>query len=175
MSNLVEARTDIEIEETQFDSGISESFAQKLGQSVNFVNRRQNNVFDFKFLGSARPLFGGEDGTRGFIFAAEIVGISGYYRIAGDSGSSVIDIHWLNSSGDQGTILSTKITIDNTATDARPFYKNLLDASSSAPSGVTLPVFQKTQFIAGDTLRVDLDSSSSNVRDLVLNIHYRPI
>jgi hypothetical protein len=112
--------------------------------------------------------------VRGFIFDAEIVGISGYIRLSGTAGNTVLDLHWNNGSSDQGTALSTKLTIANTAADGVVFYRNLIDASSSAPTGVTLPVFSKTQFDQGDFIRVDVDSNATAAHDIVLNIHYRP-
>lgn len=174
MAKVSPERRDIQQPEVQFNAGVNEATFSKLGASVNFINERQNNVFDFKFLGPFRPLSGGEDGARGFIFDCDIVGISGYIRGTGTSGSTILDMHWLNTSGDQGTVFSTKLTIANTAADNSIFYKNLIDATSYAGSGITLPVFSKTEFDQGNTIRVDVDSNAVAAHDITLNIHYRP-
>jgi hypothetical protein len=173
MTDITEARTNIQTEEASFRASVSEALAFRLGQSINFINKKQHKAYDFKFLGPFRTLNGGEDGARGFIEDVEIVGISGYIRLSGSSGTTTIDLHLVRS-GDQGTIFSTKLSINSTATDGVNFWKNLVNVGESSETGITNPVFSTTNLNQGDVIRCDVDSNATGAYDLTVNIHYRP-
>jgi hypothetical protein len=173
-TEIAPERKQLFAEELDYKSAVSERSLFKVGAGINFINTRQNNVFDFKFLGPMRTLLGGEDGGRGFIFNSSIVGVSGILRLPGSSGNTVVDIHLIRAGADLGTILSTKLTIPFSTSGIVHFYKNLIDASSYVPSGLTLPVFSVTDFNAGDVLRMDLDTTAIGAFDLTYNLHYRP-
>ena len=174
MTDIAGARRNLQIEELQTESGVSEATFQKLGSSVNFVNNFQNKAFEYKFLGPFRPISGGEDGVRSLIFNAEIVGLSGYIRQSGTSGTTQVDIHSITGSTDNGAILSTPLSLTSAASNGIVFFTELLTPSSSGGTGITLPVFSATDFNAGDGFRVDLVSNADDALDLTLTIHYRP-
>jgi len=174
MTEITGVRKNIQIEEVQTEAGISEAVAQKIGSSMNFINNFQNKGFDFKFLNKFAPISGGEDGVRGLIFNAEIIGLSGYIRQSGSSGSTVIDIHSLTGATDNGSILSTPLTLTSAVSNGLVFFTDLLTPNSSGGTGVTLPVFSTVNLNAGQGLRVDLVSNAIDALDLSLTIHYRP-
>lgn len=174
MTDITDARALIQIEEVENGAGVSTGTWNKIGGSVNFINNRQNKAFEYKFLGPYRPLFGGEDGVRAFIYPTEIVGFSGYVRVSGTSGTTTIDIHSITGSTDNGSILTVKPSITSAADNGIVFFTNLVTGGNSAGTGITLPTFATTQFDSGDGIRVDLDSNASDAFDLSLTIHYRP-
>tara|TARA_R110002020_G_scaffold89116_1_gene218095 strand:- start:56 stop:583 length:528 start_codon:yes stop_codon:yes gene_type:complete len=174
MTDITGARKNLQIQELQTESGVSEATFQKLGSSVNFVNNFQNKAFEYKFMGPFRAISGGEDGVRSLIFNAEIVGLSGYIRQSGTSGTTSIDIHSITGSTDNGTVLSTPLSITSSTADGIVFFTELLTPNSSGGTGITLPVFSTTDFSAGQGFRVDLTGNASDALDLTLTIHYRP-
>ena len=177
MTAITDALNTIQQEEVDFNSSVSEATLTRMGAVSNLIANRSNKAFDFKFLGPFRGLNGGEDGARGLIWDAEIVGISGYIRLTGSSGTTTIDIHSITGSTDNGTILNAKLAITSAATDGIAFYTNYLDASSSGGTGITLPTFTAAAnrlLNAGDALRVDVDGNATGAYDLSINIHYRP-
>lgn len=174
MTDILESRTNIQSEEAQFRASVSEALAFRLGQSINFINKRQHKSFDFKFFGAFRPLNGGEDGVQGLIENVEIVGITGYLRITGASGTTTVDVHQIRAGVDLGSILSTKLQITSAAANGINFGNHIPDADESEPTGITLPVFSTVNLNRFDTLRVDLDGNANGARDLIMQIHYRP-
>ena len=171
MADITPVKSNILNEEADYRSALSESFFNKLGGSINFINDKQSSVHMFTYLG---PFKTGEGNDGGIVFTNDcsIVAVSGYIRDSGSSGSTVVDIHRVTSAGDQGTILSTKLTIPSTVT-AVPWGKNFVYVTEQA-SGTTLPVASTTDFNAFDFLRIDIDSVAVAARDLIINLWYRP-
>jgi hypothetical protein len=180
MSNLVEARQDIELEEARFRGGVSEAFATKIGQSLNFVNRRQYDKHSWNLNGPYKTGQGstGVDGIFTFLFDAEIVGF--YYfsgNVISPSGYTEVDLHWYDvaTGADQGTIFSTKPRVDSTAANNSYTVRDVLNSTTlKNPTGHTLAVLNKTQFDAGDALRLDLDSAMSGANNFQFSIFFRP-
>ena len=178
MTRVVPSLNEIQQEEVSFNASISEATLSRISALANLIAEQSNKDFDFKFLGAFRPLNGGEDGARVFIWDSQLTGISGHLRLSGASGTTTIDIHKIDTDGtDLGTIFSTKISITSAAADGAVFYTNFLDASSNAPTGVTNGVETNAAaliFNQGQGLRVDLDGVALSARDLTINAHYRP-
>lgn len=178
MTKVTEALNIIQTEEVNFNASISESTLTRVGAVSNLIAARSNKAFDFKFLGPFKKINGGEDGARVFIWDSQIVGISGHIRLSGASGTTVIDIHKIDTDGtDLGTILSTKISITSAAVDGVVFYTNFLDASENSPTGITNGINTNASsliFNQGQGLRVDIQSIATAQRDLTINAHYRP-
>lgn len=178
MTKVTEALNVIQEEEVQFNSSVSEATLFRMGALSNLIAARSNKAFDFKFLGPYRPLSGGEDGARVFLWDSQITGISGYIRLSGASGTTTVDIHKIDTDGtDLGTIFSTKISITSAAVDGVVFYTNFLDLTANAPTGITNGVELSAailEFDQGQGLRVDVDSNAVGSRDLTINAHYRP-
>lgn len=174
MTEITSERKNIQIEEVDYKSGVAERTFFKIGAAINFINKAQNSIFDFKFNGQFIKLFGGEDGGRGFIFDAELVGISGLVRVTGSSGNTILDLHLIRNDVDLGSILTTKLIINFNAPSPSGFYKNYLDLTEYADSNITLPVFSSRDIQQGDVLRADLDQNATGALDLSVNIHFRP-
>lgn len=173
MTEVVAAKKNIQIEEIDFRSPISEATWTKISGSLNFINNYQNKAFDFKFLGPFKPLSIPEDGSKTELFDYEIVGISGMLFLTGTSGTTELDIETYTGGVSNGSILSTTLTILSSSPVAQ-FYVDLLTPLSSATTGVTLPVFSSTEFNAGDAIAPKLISNATNANNLIVNVHYRP-
>lgn len=178
MSNLAESRQDIELEDVAYRASVSEAVANKIGTSINFINRRQCDQHAWHLNGDY-ALGAGSTGTDGifvFLFDAEIVGFSYYNQETGTSGSTTVDVHWLSGGGtDEGSIFSTLPDVDSTASNGTyTVYDQINSTTLSNPTGHTLAVLSKTDFVAGDALRLDLDSAMSGADTFQLIIHYRP-
>lgn len=178
MTRVTPALNELQEEEVNFNSSISEATLTRMSAVSNLIAERSNKSFDFRFLGPFRDLNGGEDGYQVAIWKSQVTGISGGLRVSGDSGTSTIDIHKIDTDGtDLGTIFSTKISITSAASNGVIFYTNFLDASSNAPTGVTVPVELSADALVleqGQGLRVDIDGNAVAARDLSININYRP-
>jgi len=173
MTDILDARNLIQQEETRTRAPVSETLLNRVGASNNFIVNRQYKSLDFKFLGPFRSLFGGEDGTRGTIVNSEIIGVTGYIRVTGSSGTTTVDCHLIRAGADLGSIFSTPLSISSAASDGISFYTNTVFASSQGGTGVTLPVISVSNINEGDSLRVDLDSNAVGAFDISFNIHYR--
>ena len=179
MSNLSEARQDLELEDVAYRASVSEAVANKLGASINFINRRQYDTHSWHINGDYSTGTGsvGLDGIFVFLFDVEIVGFSYYVGNVGVSGTTTVDVHYLSGGvTDNGTIFSTKPSVTTTA--AAGSYTSYNQDSSTTlhnPTGHTLAVLSKTTFLAGEAVRLDLDATMSEANNFQFSIQYRPI
>ena len=176
MANLQEARELVQSEEVQFRSAISEQLLSKIGANQNHIFLRQYDKHSWNLNGPYHLGVGssGLDGVFPFLFDVEITGFWYYADTIGD-GTTTIDIHWLNA-GDQGSIFSTHPSVDATASDQSvTIYRQTDSTTLSNPTGHTLAVLSKTQFSAGDSLRLDLDAAMTGASDFQFGIFFRPI
>lgn len=178
MSNLTEARKDIELEDVAFRSSISEAVGNKIGASINFINRRQYDKHSWNLNGSYALGVGstGPDGVFTFLFDVEVVGFSYYAGTIGNTGQTIVDIHWISSgTTDEGTIFTTRPEVDTTASNNTITTRDVLNSTTlSNPTGHTLAVLNKTEFDAGDTLRLDLDDAMTGANNFQFTIFFRP-
>lgn len=179
MSNLAEARKDIELEDVAFRSSISEAVGNKIGASLNFINRRQLDKHNFNLNGPYAMGAGstGADGIFVFPFDAELVAYALYNETSGISGTTEIDIKELSPGGAVvGSIFSTTPKIATTAASgAFSAYRFVDSTTLAAPTGHTLAVATTTTFTEGSALRLDLVSAMSGARTLDFTIYFRPI
>lgn len=178
MSNLAESRQDLELEDVAYRASVSEAVANKIGTSINFINRRQCDQHAWHLNGDYTLGAGsvGTDGIFVFLFDAEIIGFSYYNQETGASGTTEVDVHWLSGGDtDEGSIFSTLPSVDSTAANGTyTLYDQLNTNTISNPTGHTLAVLSKTDFVSGDALRLDLDTVMSGANGFQLIIHYRP-
>lgn len=178
MTDIADFRRNVQIEETEYKSAISESTAQKMGASVNFINNRQFDQHSFNLNGAYQLGVGstGVDGIYPIIMNMELVAVTIYSIDAGVSGSTTFDIHWLSASGvDQGSIFSTKPSISSSAPNNSFGIKGLItEVPDFGGTGITLPVLSKTEFNVGNALRFDIDSAMSSAQNAGLTFHFRP-
>lgn len=178
MSNLVEARSDIEREEAAFRSSVSAALATKLGQSINFINRRQFDSHAFNFNGRYALGVGvlGSDCMFPCLFNMEILGVSFFNRKAGTSGTTEFDVErYTAANTSAGSIFGTTPKITNTASDFTwGIYDKLNDTTVKTATGVTIPTVTTVNLNAGDILVCKIVSAMSDAEDCSILIHYRP-
>lgn len=166
-------------EEADYRSALSEAFFTKIGGLTNHIFNRQLFYKEFICNGDYRTGGGivGFDGIFTPVFDYEIVSIQFSNVVSGSSGTTEIDVHLIDSGGDQGTIFSTKPSIDSTASDNVIAVKSFIttQAGDISPTGTVLPALSVTnEFSAGEGLRVDLDTVMTGARNFNLTISYRP-
>ena len=179
MTDITEQRINIQQEETAYRASVSEATATRIGSSINFINKRQFDLHEFKLNGPYGPFspLTGADGLYIFPSNGEIVAVGGYSLIAGSGGSTTLDIHRLTSPGvDVGSIFSTLPSFASSSGDDAYFLYDFLNATTvKTGTGVTLPVLSTTNFNAGDALRIDLDAAQSGgPENCGLTIYFRP-
>lgn len=178
MSNLPEARTDIEIEEVSYRSSVAESTFQRMGQGINFVNRRQADSWQFNYNGLTRLFVGTEaaDGVFPCQFNMEITAISAFYRRGGTSSSTIFDIKRIISPETAGTsIFSIKPEFDSTGGNNNYFLEDFLNSTTVAQgTGITIPTLVDVNLNAGDVLELVIDQAMPDAEDLMVSIFYRP-
>jgi len=178
MTDITEARDNIQVEEADFRSPFSEAYNFKVGGAVNFINKRQYDQRSFQLNGSYALGVGqlGADQIIPILFDMEIVGFSYWNGASGTSGSSIFDIHRLTGGDtDAGTIFSTKPEFDSTAADnTYTVYDAANAATLSLPTGHTLAVLSTTLFDAGDALRLDIDAAMPGASNAGVYLFIRP-
>jgi hypothetical protein len=178
MAEITPSRKVIEQEDTAYRRSVSEAILTKFGAQSNFINTYQNDIKEWKLNGSYSVATGLTffDGVASFFWNSEIVGIFFYNGQSGSSGTTEFDIIWKNKAGaDQGSIFSTTPKINSTSANETIGYKNLITTTETSPTGVTLPVFSKTEFLEGESLYLKLNSSMVSANNCGLTIFYRPI
>ncbi len=179
MAKLTATKNDIYQEDVDYKSAVSEFMLSKIGQSINFINDKQMCVYDFKFLGKFYKISGGEDGAMVLPFDIEICGISWRLRSCGDSGTTILDLHKVNSSGvDQGSLLTYGWYIPHNELDNAGFFKNYISGTSNdmAETGNIMPIIPDADRLlsAGESLRIDVEGNATNAQDLAIHLFYRP-
>ena len=154
MSDLPGVRKYVQTEESRFRSAVSESLAQKLGSSINFINTYQKYDKLFMINGYYNNLsipFYGLDGIFVLPDDAEITNAQMFVRQAGSGGSTQLDIKYATTPGGAWTsIFSTLPAINYSAGNFAWCYNG-----SSFPN-TTAPVLSVTQIQAGWALRCDV-------------------
>ena len=183
MSEITAARYNIQVEEVQYSSAVSESTFNKIGGSINHINTYQNNFLEFGFLKAISPngtptynqgqsVPAVMSGIEPFIDSCEIYKVALIHGTSGSSGTSELDIEWAaHGSGTWATIFSTTPKATSSTASNTSWVTGL-----AAPTGITTPVLSKTTFAVGDRLRckvVTLQVGSPN--EFMLRIFYRPL
>jgi hypothetical protein len=179
MTDVTEQRINLQSEETDYKSAVSESLLTRTAAAINFINKRQHDTkqFDLNGLYSKGVSTFAKDGIFPCLFDLEIVGISMFNRRVGTSGTTTLDLLWYSDSGtEEGTIFSTKPAMDTNVGNNAYFIRNFLTATTvTAPgSGATIPVLSKTNFNAGDMIQLKIDAAMAGAEDCSLLIHFRP-
>jgi hypothetical protein len=192
MSDLVSVRAMIQLEETQYRRAITESLAQKLGKSINFINTRQYDSIEAMAAGQYGVVLTSlgvfpQQFCENYVAPVdiEVMGIIVHAGIVGSSGSTVLDIHSLTDNGatDNGTIFSVKPSVTSAVTDnlyGGKYYDPETATTvtfGSTPAGIVLGTFTTFPFPVdqGDALRFDIDSVMGGTpTDIALRLFIRP-
>lgn len=178
MTDITDARTIIQEEETRFRAPVSESMFTRVGGAINFINNRQYDSHPWHLNGPYAQ-FGtapGPDGVFPVLVDIELFGYIMYSGTTGVSGITILDIHRLSGGGtDNGSIFSTRPQISTAAANGSYSFINVIDSIDLAlPTGHTKAVFSSTQFNAGDALRLDIDSAMSGAQNINFQLLFRP-
>lgn len=160
---------------------VSEGTLKDFAAQSNFINDFQTDIKEFKLNGSYSVATGITffDGVASFFYNSEIVGITFYSGQGGTSGTTAFDIRWKNADGvDQGSIFSTTPKIASTAANETVMQQNFVTGNQKpavTPTGVTLGVLSKTEFLEGESVYMVLNSSMVSAQNAGITIFYRPI
>jgi len=177
MTDITDARTLIQEEETRYRAPASESMFTRVGGAINHIMNRQYDTHSFFLNGRYTPGAGtvNLDGLYVFQFDVEVVAISFGNAVPGTTGNTTIDIHKLTGGGtDAGSIFTVKPAITTSAGADSYAAENYETATSVSPAGYTLPTLTSLNFDQFEALRLDLDSAMTGAENLFFNIHFRP-
>ena len=179
MADVTPSKNNLQQEEVDFKSALSEQLMTKIAGSVNFINDRQFCTFKFDFLGKFKVISGGEDGAVIMPMDVEICAISFRLRDTGSAGSTSFNLRRVNTDGSQTTLfdLFSSTAIPATETNEKGFYRNYITGTYSLPGGLTtsFPISDANRLIdAGQGIRIDLIENATDAQDLSITIFYRP-
>ena len=184
MTDIVGSRSIlIQQESVDFQSAVSEAVLTTIGQLVNFNSQFQHNRRNFLVNGQV-SLASTLTGVDGAFFLFKNVQIVGYAMSLGDTGtvgSTVIDVHLIDTDGvHQGSIFDTQPKVDNSAADDSAYITEFFAEDGTenvlaAPANHTPGVFANRSFSAGETLRFDVDTGATSSSDLTFTLIYRPV
>lgn len=188
--DLTAARRLIQEEETRYRAAVSEAVAQKMGQTMNFISKRQYDVKDFRLNGPydivAAPQFA-VDGIYVFPFDVEIINLTIYNFVPGSSGTTELDLKRATSSGGSwSSIFSVTPKITSAATDPDGAYGlsyDIVDGTlgqtwnlNTPGTGVTMGQLTSAPFNVdkGDAIRVDKITHMTGAQNCGLLVYFRP-
>lgn len=161
-----------------YKRAVSEAMLRKHAAQNNFVNERQTDIKTFHLNGSYSVATGIVffDGVATFLYDSEIVGVDFWNGQAGTSGLTDYDIEWLNTGGGAGgSIFSQTPQIIPSAGNTARGFVNLQSGQTIGGTGITLPTFSKTQFLAGEAIYFRINSAMVSAMNCGLSVFYRPI
>jgi hypothetical protein len=175
--DVTSSREILKVGDISFKRPVSEAILSRFAATNNFINKFQVDYVSFFLNGPysvASGLFG-MDGAYTMFTKSEIVGVQIWNAIAGTSGTTALDIRWINQSGvGQGSIFSTTPKISSSAANGTRGFKNLETGNNFTMTGVTLPVLSKTTFLEGETLYLEVDSTMVGAQNCALTLFIRP-
>lgn len=164
-------------ESFRYRGAVSEALLYALGAMCNFLNLRHIETKRFT-VGGMYNLFtlpyNAVDGIHTFEFDSEIVNIWIYSLLKGTGGTTELDLKWKakDSSTWQSIFVGAGGVTPKVNSSAADY--EVCGIGNNKP-GFVAPVPIKTQFVAGDAIRMDLISSMSGSptgTGIILN--YRP-
>ena len=179
MSDISPLKKMIQVEEARYPAAASESFASRVGSSINFIKLYQlmekEWVLDGRYVTDAGPQTS-VDGAIPIGRDLEIVGFFMYSAVAGSSGSTEIDIKRHTTSGSAGSsIFTVRPQISFTAGNNAFLMVWFNPAETlSNPSGTTLPTLPSYNLDKGDALTLDFVGRQLNGESLTVSLMVRP-
>jgi hypothetical protein len=160
-----------------YNRPVSEAILSTFASTNNFISKFQTDYHSFFLNGTygiTSGLFGLDGAYTGFS-AFDIVGVTIWNAVAGVSGTTALDIFWINQAGvNQSSIFSTTPKISSAASNGTRGFRNLETGNDFTMPGVTLPVLSKTQFLEGETLYMKINSTMSQAQNCALTLNIRP-
>lgn len=176
--DVVASREVLKIGDISYKRSLSEAIFSRFAATNNFISKFQTDYVSFFLNGSysvSSGLFGYDGAYTGF-YNFEIVGVQIWNAISGSSGTTELDIHWIDQSGvNQGSIFSVTPNIDSTASNGTRGFRNLQTGNDYTMTGVTLPTLSKTTFLEGETLYLVINNAMIEAQNAALTLNIRPI
>lgn len=172
------SREILRVGEVSYKRPITEAVFTRVAAQNNFINFYQTDYHSFFLNGTYSIVSGqfGYDGAYVGFYNFEIVGVSIFNAVAGTSGTTALDIHWINQAGvNQGSIFSVTPKISSAASNGTRGFRNLVSGNDYTMTGVTLPTLAKTTFLEGETLYLVVNSTMAQAQNCALTINTRPI
>lgn len=176
MTMINPERTFMQKEEAAYGAAVTEALLSKLGAQLNFLNLRHHETKRFTINGNydissvATLPYNAIDGLHVFEFDCEILNIWIYNREKGTAGTTQLDLKWKSSSGSSwASIFSTLPSFTTTASNFESC------SVGESKTGFVAPVLSKTNFNAGDMIRMDLNTCmTGNPKGCGIILNYRP-
>lgn len=184
MAEITPQRQNLLVEETDFNSSLSESLFQKMGSSVNFLNDFQydSHIWIANGVTSLFTSLTGLDGAFQFLFNAELMGVALYFQNKTFTGSGTtkyeIDLTRVTSPGSAGSsIFSTLPAIDDTSPNTNSYFVYNFNSSSFTKdvTGSVEPILASGANVdAGDLVTWSITETISTMEDASVRLFYRP-
>lgn len=184
MVDITDQRQNIQEEESDFNSAISEAYAFKVGSSINFINNKQydSHIWIANGVTSLFTSLTGLDGAFQFLFDAELMGVALYFQNKTFTGSGLtkyeIDLVRVTSPGSSGSSLfSTLPAIDDTSPNTNSYFVYNFNSSSFTKdvTGSVAPVLASGANVdAGDLVTWSITETISTMEDASVRLFYRP-
>lgn len=174
---VVPSRELMYVGDVAYQRSVSESLLGRFAATNNFISKFQTDYIAYFLNGSYSFAAGsfGFDGAYTCFTKMEIVGVAAWNAISGVSGTTTFDIKYIDVNNiDQGSIFSTKPSIDSTSSNATRGFRNLETGNDFTMTGVTLPVLSKTTFEEGETLYFELSDAMLSAQNCSLQLNIRP-
>ena len=172
------SREVLKIGDISYKRSVSEAIMSRFSATNNFISKFQTDYVSFFLNGSysvSSGLFGYDGAYTGF-YNFEIVGVQIWNAISGSSGTTELDIRWINQAGaDQGSIFSVTPKINSTSSNGTRGFRNLETGNDFTMTGVTLPELSKSQFLEGETLYMLINDTMIEAQNCALTLNIRPI
>ena len=175
MADLPYERKNIQIEETQFRASVSESFSQKIGSAINFINDRQYDTKTFQINGRLQFLTNfpilGIDGMIFVPFNIEVFEVMVYQNIAGTSGTTDLDVKYATTPGGSFASIFTQ------SPKIASVEGNYSWITTTVYSGSSVnPILAPIVIPAGSALRLDcIAVQSGDPRGAGIVLLHRPV
>jgi len=177
MTDLVEQRINIQQEEVSFEAAVSEGTFSRMGQAVNFINKRQFDSFKFDLNGPYYISGSINSADGGFFvpFDLKIIGISLRNAQAGTLGQTNVDFELFRGSGSSlGSILTVLPEIKAAAPNDS-YVASINGTNYGVVAGETVaPVLSVTELNAGDFITMNLTDVMQGAEGLTAQVFYIP-
>lgn len=171
------SREILRVGDIAYKRSVSEAIMARFAATNNFIGKFQTDYVSFFLNGSYSLTSGsfGYDGAYTGFSNFEIVGVQIWNALKGVSGTTELDVHWINQAGvNQGSIFSVTPKISSSAPNGARGFRNLETGNDFTMTGVTLPTLSKTQFLEGETLYLVIDSAMQSAQNAALTLNIRP-
>lgn len=180
MSDVIEERINIQDEETDFESAISEGTLQRVAASINFINKRQYIEKRFSWnneLGAFQTDLSFSDGALMMAQDLEIIGYGMWLSQQGGTGDLEVDILRLQNSGDVGTSIFSTTPKLQAAAGSRAWITKVTvptNFEKHPASGYVMGILSTTNLDQGDIIMAKLKSVPSLGVDAGFSLFLRP-